>query len=292
MQQGLIRYPYQLYSLQNVSILLNLTAKIPSLLKEIIISLQSYYKAHAFIKEHKLWKWIIIPGIIYTILFFVSMYFFFKTANSFNEWITLKTGLKAWLDKMNSGLLGFLFTLAALALLVVQLMLYFSLFKYIWLVVGSPVFAYLSEKTDAILNKTDYPFNLRQLLKDMWRGIKIAVRNAFWQTVYVVAILLLALVPIAGMGAPLIALMVECYYYGFSMLDYTCERRKMNVGESIYFIGNHKGLAVGNGLVFYFIHLLPVIGWVLAPAYAVIAATLSMHETRPKEAAQIEHVEL
>ena len=47
---------------------------------------------------------------------------------------------------------------------------------------------------------------------------------------------------------------------------------------AIYFIGNHKGLAIGNGLVFYLIHLLPIVGWVLAPAYAVIAATMSMHE--------------
>ncbi|MEP6844633.1 MAG: EI24 domain-containing protein [Panacibacter sp.] len=252
------------------------------MLTEIIISFQSYIKAHAFIRKHRLWKWIIIPGIIYSILFFVSIYFFFETANSFNEWITLKTGLKSWLDKMDSGLVGFLFTLAALALLVVQLMLYFSLFKYVWLIVGSPVFAYLSEKTDALLNNTDYPFSFQQLLKDMWRGIKIALRNALWQTVYVVAILLLALIPVVGMGAPLIALMVECYYYGFSMLDYNCERRKMNAGESIYYIGNHKGLAIGNGLVFYFIHLVPIIGWIFAPAYAVIAATLSMHEIKTK----------
>lgn len=253
------------------------------MLKEIIISIQSYFKAHAFIRKHKLWKWIIIPGIIYAVLFFVSMYYFIHTANNFNEWLTLKTGLKAWLDKINSGILGFLFTLAALALLVVEVMLYFSLFKYIWLIIGSPVFAYLSEKTDAILNNTDYPFSLPQLLKDMWRGIRIALRNAFWQTVYVVAILLLSLIPIAGMGAPLIALMVECYYYGFSMLDYNCERRKMNAAESIYFIGNHRGLAIGNGLIFYLIHLVPVIGWIFAPAYAVIAATFSMHEIKPKE---------
>src|SRR5262249_31993758 len=163
----------------------------------------------------KLWKWIIIPGIIYTILFLVSMYFFFKTANNFNEWLSLKTGLKAWLDKMNSGLLGFLFTIDALTLLIVQLMLYFSLFKYVWLILGSPVFAYLSEKTDSILQHREYSFSFLQLLKDMGHGIRIAIRNALWQTVYLVSILLLSLIPIAGLVTPLIALMVECYFYGF-----------------------------------------------------------------------------
>ena len=54
------------------------------------------------------------------------------------------------------------------------------------LFVGSPVFAYLSEKTDSILQDKEYPFSFRQLLKDMVRGIQIAIRNALWQTVYMV----------------------------------------------------------------------------------------------------------
>ncbi len=257
------------------------------MLKEIIIAIQSYFKAHAFIKKHKLWKWIIIPGIIYTILFIISMYLFNKTANTFIEWLSLKTGLKAWLDKMHNGWLGFFFTLAALTLWLIQMMLYFSLFKYIWLIVGSPIFAYLSEKTDSIIQGREYPLNFYQLLKDMFRGIKIALRNAFWQTVYLIAILILSLIPLVGLATPLIALLTECYYYGFSMLDYNCERRRMNSAESIFYIGNHRGLAIGNGLVFYLIHLLPVIGWIFAPAYAVIAATFSMHEINKSASAPV-----
>jgi len=260
------------------------------LLKEIIIALQSYYKAHQFIRQHRLWKWIIIPGIIYMALFLVSMYYFNQTANAFIGWLSLKTGLKTWLDHMQSGLLGFFFTLAALTLWLIQMLLYFSLFKYVWLIVGSPVFAYLSEKTDAILQQKEYPFNLQQLINDMVRGIKIAVRNALWQTVYMVAILILCLVPVIGLATPILALLVECYYYGFSMIDYSCERRKMNAAESIFYIGNHKGLAIGNGIVFYVFQLLPVIGWVLAPAYAVVAATLSLHELNKSSAEKSSHI--
>jgi CysZ protein len=64
------------------------------------------------------------------------------------------------------------------------------------------------------------------------------------------------------------------------MLDYSFERQKLSPSESIRFVTNHKGLAVGNGLVFYLMHGLPIIGWVLAPAYAVIAATLSLYKTK------------
>ena len=51
---------------------------------------------------------------------------------------------------------------------------------------------------------------------------------------------------------------------------------KLKTSQSIDFIGRHKGLAIGNGLVFYMMHIVPIIGWVFAPSYAVIAATLSL----------------
>ena len=250
------------------------------MLKEIILSVQAYFKAHQFIKKHKLWKWILLPGIIYTILFMVSMFYFSKTANNFTEWITLKVGLKTWLDNMQSSFLGFLFALGGMILWMVQMMLYFSLFKYLFLIIGSPIFAFLSEKTEAIIEGKEYPFSLSQIIKDIVRGVSIAGRNAVWQTVYMFTILILAFIPVIGLITPLIALLIECYYYGFSMLDYSMERHKKSSSESIYFISHHKGLAIGNGLVFYLMHLVPIIGWLLAPAYAVVAATLSLYPLR------------
>ena len=247
------------------------------MLKEIIISIQAYFKAHQFIKQHKLWKWILLPGIIYTIMFIVSMYFFSKTANNFTEWLTLKVGLKSWLDRMQSSFLGFFFTLGGMVLWMIQMLLYFSLFKYLFLIIGSPIFAYLSEKTEAIMEGKEYPFSFIQLLQDIIRGIRISLRNALWQTVYMVAILIVAFIPIIGLATPLITILIECYYYGFSMLDYSMERNKKTTSESIFFISHHKGLAIGNGIVFYLMHLLPILGWLLAPAYAVIAATISLH---------------
>jgi len=157
---------------------------------------------------------------------------------------------------------------------------YFSLFKYIFLILGSPVFAYLSEKTEAIIEGKDFPFSFSQLLKDIARGVKLAIRNSIWQTLYAITLLILSLIPVVGWITPVIAFSIECYYYGFSMLDYSCERNKLSPSESIAFIGRHKGLAVGNGMVFYLMHFIPVIGWVLAPAYAVIAATISLYHQK------------
>lgn len=246
------------------------------MLKDIVIAIQAYGEAHRFIRKHKLWKWIVVPGIIYMIMFCISIYFFGKSASGIIELISIKTGLKQWVESMRSSVVGFLFTLGGVILWLILMLFYFSLFKYLWLIVGSPIFACLSEKTEAIIEGKSFPFSFRQLFKDVIRGVGIALRNTLWQSVYLVAFIILSFIPVVGWVVPVFALLMECYYYGFSMLDYSCERHHLSAAESIYFIGNRKGLAIANGLLFYLMHLVPIIGWVFAPSYAVIAATLSI----------------
>ncbi|MBP6022611.1 EI24 domain-containing protein [Ferruginibacter sp.] len=247
------------------------------MLKEIITAIQAYFQTHRFIIKHRLWKWIFIPGLIYALLFCVGIYFFWKSSNYAIDFMLLKTGVKDWIQKMQNGWLSWFIIFAQLMLHMVLMLFYFSLFKYLFLIIGSPLFAFLSEKTEAIMEGKDFPFSFTQLIKDIIRGIRIALRNMLWQTVYAVSIFILAFIPVIGWITPLIALMVECYYLGFSMLDYSCERHKLSTSQSIAFIGKHKGLAIGNGMIFFLMHLIPFLGWVLAPGYAVIAATISLY---------------
>jgi CysZ protein len=247
------------------------------MLKEIIISLQAYYHTHRFIIKHRLWKWILIPGFIYTILFCVGIYLFYVSSSSAIEFMLQKSGIEEWIK---NSWLSFLLIFAQFILNLILLLFYFSLFKYLFLIIGSPLFAYLSEKTESIIEGKDYPFSFKQLMKDIIRGIKLALRNMLWQTVYTISILILSFIPVIGWITPLLALLVECYYLGFSMLDYSCERNKLSTAQSIGFIGRHKGLAIGNGMVFYLMHFIPILGWLLAPSYAVIAATISLYKAK------------
>lgn len=247
------------------------------MLKELVISVQAYFRAHQFIMRHKLWKWILIPGFIYMLMFMAGMWLFWSSSSEFLDWLFNVVGIKSWLDAMDNSFLNFLFITGSIIVRLILLFFYFSLFKFLFLIVGSPVFAYLSEKTENIIDGNEYPFSTKQLLIDSWRAIRLALRNTLWQTVYIITILLLSLIPVVGWISPLVAFLVECYYYGFSMLDYSTERHKLSPSQSIAFISNRKGLAIGNGMVFFLMHLVPFLGWVLAPAYAVIAATLSLY---------------
>lgn len=250
------------------------------MLKEIIIALQAYHQTHRFIIKHKLWKWILIPGLIYAILFFAGIYLFVVSSNSAIDFMLQRSGVGEWMEKMQNSWLSFLLIFGQVILNIVLLLFYFSLFKFLFLIIGSPLFAYLSEKTESIIEGKEFPFNFKQLMKDIIRGIRLALRNLLWQTVYTVSILILSFIPVVGWITPLLALLIECYYLGFSMLDYSCERNKLSTAQSISFIGRHKGLAIGNGMVFYMMHFVPILGWLLAPSYAVIAATISLYNAR------------
>lgn len=253
------------------------------MLQEIILAFQAYVEAHRMIVKYKMWKWIIFSGIIYTLLFAVGIYYFWVYSNEGVHFIFNRTGIMAWLDSMKQGWLYLLVIVGQLIIVGVLLSLFFSVFKFIFLIIGSPMFAYLSEKTDSIISGKTFTFSFSRLLKDMSRAIGIAMRNFMWQLVYLLAILFLSFVPVIGWIAPLIALLTECYYFGFSMLDYTNERNELSTRNSIEMIADHKGLAIGNGLVFYAMHLIPVFGWLFAPSYAVVAATLSLKNAKEKQ---------
>jgi CysZ protein len=250
------------------------------LLKEIVIAIESFFKAHRFIRKHRLWKWIIIPGLFYMLLFIFGMYVFWHSSDVVVSYISGRLGIDKWVHKQGSDLLSFIFLMGEMMVRLILIFFYFSLFKYLFLIIGSPVFAYLSERTEAIIEGKDFPFSFKQLIKDIFRGITLALRNTMWQSVFTISILILSFFPVVGWVTPVIMLFVECYYYGFSMLDYSCERHKLSPSESIEYITRHKGLAIGNGMMFFLMHLVPFAGWMLAPAYAVVAATLSMYHQK------------
>ncbi len=246
------------------------------MLKEIVIAIQSWGEAHRFIIQHKLWKWVIIPGIIYTALFVAGMYFFGKSATNVIDYITHILRLSEWSQHFQYSFLGFLFTFAGIIFWLTLLLFYFSFFKYIVLIIGSPVFAYISRKTESILDNNDHAPGWAEIKKEAGRSVLLALRNCGWQTVYLVALLLFSLIPVIGSISPLIVLFVECYYYGFSMLDYSFARNNYSPSQSIHFTGRHKGLAIGNGILFYLMHVVII----FAPAYAIIAATLSVRKIK------------
>lgn len=238
--------------------------------------MQGWEEARLFIKKHRLFKWIIVPGIIYALLFIAGMFFFWHSSDTVVSWISSQLKIESWLQQERSEWLSFLLVMTGMMFRLVLVLFYFSFFKYLILILGSPLFAYLSEKTESIIEGKEYSFNWTEVKKDCVRSIRLDLRNCGWQSVYLLALIALSLIPVVGWITPIIALLIESYYFGFSMLDYSFARAKLTPAQSLHFTGRHKGLAIGNGFLFYIMHILII----LAPAYAVIAATLSVHKMK------------
>ncbi|HLG40036.1 MAG TPA: EI24 domain-containing protein, partial [Chitinophagaceae bacterium] len=196
------------------------------MLKEIVIAFQSWREANRFIEKNKLWKWILISGIVYTALFVIGMYFFWRSADDAVTWASDQMRIETWLQRKRSGWLSFFFVMMGMMLRLILVLFYFSLFKYLILIIGSPVFAYLSEKTEAIIENKKHSLDWKELKKDAARSIRMALRNCLLQILYFAGLVLMSLLPLIGWITPIIAILIECYYYGFSMLDYSFARNK------------------------------------------------------------------
>jgi CysZ protein len=143
------------------------------LLKELIISIRAFFLAHQFIMQHRMWRWMILPGIIYGVMFVFGINYFSLSSSAFIEWIILKTGLKSWVDAVGSDLLGFFITMGSFWLWFTLLLSYFAIFKFVFLILFSPVFSYHHLRIAAIQQNETFVFKWGQYIKLMFRAIKI-----------------------------------------------------------------------------------------------------------------------
>jgi CysZ protein len=250
------------------------------LLKELIISVRAYFQAHQFIMQHRMWKWMILPGIIYAFLFVLGITYFSQTSSAFIEWIILKTGLKTWVDTIDSDLLGFFITMGSFWLWFTIMLFYFALFKFLFLILYAPVFSYHHLRIAAIQQEQDFVFDWTQYIKLVLRAIQLYITNLVWQVVYLIPIILVCTIPIIGWFTPIFTILMEGYFLGYAMLDYgLATENKSRIAAATY-VSNHKGLPIANGLLFYMMHLIPIVGWITAPFYALIAAHLNTQEIK------------
>ena len=250
------------------------------MLKELILSIRAYFLAHQFILTHKLWKWMALPGIIYTILLIIGMNYFGQTSSLFIESIILKTGLKSFIDSLNSNWLGFFITMGSFWLWFTLLLFYFALFKYVFLIFFAPLFAYLHLRIVAIQEVIPFKFNQKEYLKLVLRSIKVNLNNMLWQTVYLIPVVLVCTLPLIGWFTPIFTILMEAYFFGYAMIDYGLATEQQSRIASASYVSEHKGLPIGNGILFYLIHLIPIIGWMTAPFYALIAAHINTQEVK------------
>ena len=87
-----------------------------------------------------------------------------------------------------------------------------------------------------------------------------------------IPLLILSLVPVLNIITTVLIFLVQAYYAGFGNMDYTLERH-YGYSESIQFVKKNKGVAIGNGIIFIIMLIIPVIGVILVLPLSVTAST-------------------
>lgn len=242
------------------------------MIKKISAGIKAYFGAFGLISKLKLWKYFAVPmliSLITAIAIFTSAY---GLSGYISDWIASILppgwGEADWLRvtyRIISGLI----------ILVIGLIL----FKHIILALSAPFMSPVSEKIEAHLTGNE-PYSHRDtsFMQQLWRGIRINMRNLFMELVLTIPILILKFIPIVNIFSAILLFLMQAYYAGFGNMDYTLERHYA-YRESIQFVRKNKGLAIGNGIVFLLCLFVPIIGWIMVLPLSVTAASVKTVET-------------
>jgi len=240
------------------------------------LGFNTFGDAHKLIVKHRLWGYVLLPGVINIILFGIIFTLAWFYSSSVSDWLFDLLGL----NNKPEGFLKYLFIFIRFILnflfQFLIILLYFATYKYIVLMIMSPILALLSEKTEKLITGKEFPFRFKQLVKDIIRGNLLVIRNITIELLATLLLFFIGYIPIIGYLAPIVLLMISFYFFGFSMIDYSSERHKLSIRESVKYVRANKGFAIANGCVFYLLLLIPVLGLLIAPAYSIIAATIGV----------------
>lgn len=148
--------------------------------------------------------------------------------------------------------------------------------KYIVIIILSPLFAYISERTEALVTGKSYPFSFVQILKDALRGAGIAVRNMLLETLLMIAgVIISFFMPLLSPLILVALFLVNSYFMAFNFFDYVAERKKMGVARSVRYMRTNMPTLLGFGVAYNLIAWFPLLDWILAPMSATSGAVLA-----------------
>jgi len=234
------------------------------MIKNVVKGIQAYFGAFQLISKLKLWKYFIIPIAISVFTSTLIIVLAYSLSDNIGHYIS-----SFWKWEFGKDTFEMISTFfSGLFIVVIGLVLY----KHIVMALSAPFMSPVSEKIEAHLSEKKHEHRITSFQEQLIRGIRINVRNLLRELLLTLPILLLSIIPVIGIFSTVLLFLMQAYYAGFGNMDYTLERH-FKYKESIQFVKNNKGLAIGNGIVFMLFLLVPVVGVILVLPLSVTAAT-------------------
>lgn len=239
----------------------------PPIFKSLQRAAESYGSAWPMLwqKEYRAYRW--APLFIQLLLLVATVWLAMQYATPLTNYLLSTLDINpapewSWVQQVLAWLLRIMFFLA-----------YFSVLKYITLIAMTPFLTVLSERVEYRLSGKSYPFSAAQVVKDVGRAVVINTYNLAAEMLLTVALFAFTLIPVVGWLAPFLILLVQSYFFGFSLLDFNAERWRMSFKDTRRWMWRHKVYVTSHGLIFHFLFLIPVLGWIYAPVWSTMAGT-------------------
>ncbi len=245
------------------------------MINDIFKGIKDYFWAFGLMSKLKLWKFVVLTGVL-SIFFGGALIFFSISMVEIFSSTIIKLYPFEWGSEYVIGIAKFISGAGVVAMGIL-------IYKYIVFILFIPFLGPISERIEEHLTgkKVGYSaLNFPRLIKDVLRGIRISLRLIFKELKWIIVLFILGFFPIITPFIPIIAFIVEAFYGGYGNFDWALERY-YNVKGRINFVRNNKGLTLGNGIPFTLLLMVPVLGFFLAPALSVAAATISVVERVP-----------
>lgn len=257
--------------------------------KQISIGFKGYFKALDLLFSKGFMKFMIFPLLLNIAIFTLGLTQLDELAkplrDNFINYVNIEDAT-FWGASFLQGTLSGIITILVYVLFFIA----FAIFGgYLIIIILSPLFSIISEKTERVLSNDDldYPFVLKEFIGDIFRGVGIALRNVLFELGILILVFIFGLILsfISWIGA-IFMFLISAYFFGFSYMDYTNERDRLSIKESVVFMRKYKWVAIINGSLFALVLFIPYIGIALSAFVAiisVIAGTVSMFEIKKIE---------
>ncbi|MFT4600300.1 MAG: CysZ protein [Arenicella sp.] len=234
--------------------------------KDFKLAISHYGEGFRLLSKLRLWKFILVPALIAILVAAGIIWASFALAPSVGNYISDFWPFSFWENTIQS-ISNFLGSALIIILGVI-------VFRHMVMAFSGPFMAPISRKIEDHLRgkKTISEIGF---MTSLLRSIRINVRNLLLETLLTLPFLLLGLIPIFNILTIILLFFFSAYFAGFGNLDYTLERH-FKYRDSVKWVQNHRGLATGNGTIFMFILLIPVVGILLVLPLSCSAATVSV----------------
>ncbi len=235
------------------------------MIRDIWKGLYAYATAVKLLTKQGWWKYALIPGLISFVFASIILALAWFLGDNIGRIL-----LAAYpFEQGRETATVFANIIGGVMIVVTGLMLY----KHVVMLLVSPWMTKLSIKIEHSITGRDY-VDERSFSVAFMRTMRLNLRIILREIMVVILLFLVGVIPALNFAVPILLFLVQAFYSGYGNLDYFMDRR-YSVKQSVQFVNRNKGIALGNGIGFLLLLMIPFLGVFLAPTLGTAAATLS-----------------